>query len=178
MHKKHVACLRRKRSLPGCAQVPSQRRSASQRERIRTRELRVEHVAWRSMAQARMIVLRSKLSINLCPKLLLRLVMLKRFVNVASLSLFHPPASFIPQHPYHSHLLFFYILYTLCPSPHLAGLYCFHQMTQKQLGQAINENPKIVQDYESGKAIPSGQILAKLDKALGTRLPRPGKGKK
>jgi putative transcription factor len=49
------------------------------------------------------------------------------------------------------------------------------KMTQKQLGAAICENPKIVQDYESGKAIPSGQILAKLDKALGTRLPRPSK---
>jgi putative transcription factor len=49
------------------------------------------------------------------------------------------------------------------------------KMTQKMLGNQINENPKIIQEYESGKAIPSGQILSKLDKALGVRLPRPGK---
>jgi putative transcription factor len=45
-------------------------------------------------------------------------------------------------------------------------------MTQKQLGAAICEHPKIIQEYECGKAKPNGQILAKLDKALGVRLPR------
>eukprot|EP00600_Ochromonadales_sp_CCMP1393_P015322 CAMPEP_0175034042 /NCGR_PEP_ID=MMETSP0005-20121125/22374_1 /TAXON_ID=420556 /ORGANISM="Ochromonas sp., Strain CCMP1393" /LENGTH=137 /DNA_ID=CAMNT_0016294805 /DNA_START=47 /DNA_END=460 /DNA_ORIENTATION=+ len=46
------------------------------------------------------------------------------------------------------------------------------EMTQKQLATAINEKPQIVQEYESGKAIPNGQILQKLDRALGTHLPR------
>lgn len=52
------------------------------------------------------------------------------------------------------------------------------KMTQKELANKINENQKVINELESGKAVPNGQILAKLDKALGTRLPRPGKGKK
>lgn len=46
------------------------------------------------------------------------------------------------------------------------------KMTQKDLATAINERPQIIQEYESGKAIPSPQILSKLDKALGIHLPR------
>jgi putative transcription factor len=46
------------------------------------------------------------------------------------------------------------------------------KMTQKQLATLINEKPQIIQEYESGKAIPNPQILNKLDKALGTHLPR------
>lgn len=46
------------------------------------------------------------------------------------------------------------------------------KMTQAQLAQAINERPQIIQQYESGQAIPNGQILGKLDRALGTHLPR------
>lgn len=46
------------------------------------------------------------------------------------------------------------------------------KMTQAQLAVAINERPQIIQQYESGSAIPNGQILAKLDRALGTHLPR------
>lgn len=30
-------------------------------------------------------------------------------------------------------------------------------------------------DYENGKAIPSGAIIAKMEKAMDTRLPRPKK---
>lgn len=46
------------------------------------------------------------------------------------------------------------------------------KMTQAQLAQAINERQQVIQQYESGQAIPNGQILVKLDRALGTRLPR------
>jgi putative transcription factor len=46
------------------------------------------------------------------------------------------------------------------------------QMTQRDLATAINERPQIIQDYESGKAIPNAMILNKLDRALGTHLPR------
>lgn len=41
--------------------------------------------------------------------------------------------------------------------------------------QSINEKPQIVGEYESGKAIPNPQIISKLERALGVRLPRPGK---
>ena len=43
-------------------------------------------------------------------------------------------------------------------------------MTQKDLGTKINEKPQVVQEYESGKAIPNPQILAKLERALGVKL--------
>jgi ribosome-binding protein aMBF1 (putative translation factor) len=51
------------------------------------------------------------------------------------------------------------------------------KMTQKDLGTAINEKPQVVAEYESGKAIPNPQIISKLERALGTKLPRPGKSK-
>jgi ribosome-binding protein aMBF1 (putative translation factor) len=51
------------------------------------------------------------------------------------------------------------------------------KMTQKDLATAINEKPQIVAEYESGKAVPNPQIIAKLERALGTKLPRPGKSK-
>lgn len=44
------------------------------------------------------------------------------------------------------------------------------KMTQAQLAQAINEKLQIVQDYESGRAIPNGQILNKLSRVLGVSL--------
>ncbi|KAM7277744.1 hypothetical protein ACFE04_004878 [Oxalis oulophora] len=34
----------------------------------------------------------------------------------------------------------------------------------------INEKPQIVQEYESGKAIPNQQIIGKLERALGAKL--------
>jgi len=46
------------------------------------------------------------------------------------------------------------------------------KMTQKDLATAINEKPQIIQQYESGQAIPNPQILLKLDRALGIHLPR------
>lgn len=46
------------------------------------------------------------------------------------------------------------------------------KLTQKELATAINEKPQIIQEYESGKAIPNAQIINKLDRALGIHLPR------
>mmetsp|Transcript_108339 Transcript_108339/g.233423 ORF Transcript_108339/g.233423 Transcript_108339/m.233423 type:complete len:133 (+) Transcript_108339:36-434(+) len=46
------------------------------------------------------------------------------------------------------------------------------KMTQKQLATAINEKPQVIQQYESGAAIPNPQVLSKLDRALGVHLPR------
>jgi putative transcription factor len=50
-------------------------------------------------------------------------------------------------------------------------------MTQKALATAINEKPQIVAEYESGRAIPNGQIISKLQRALGVQLPRAPKKK-
>ncbi|KAF8085213.1 hypothetical protein N665_0676s0025 [Sinapis alba] len=44
------------------------------------------------------------------------------------------------------------------------------KLTQSQLGQLINEKPQVIQEYESGKAIPNQQILSKLERALGAKL--------
>lgn len=42
--------------------------------------------------------------------------------------------------------------------------------TQAQLAQQINEKPQIIQEYESGKAIPNQQIIGKLERILGVKL--------
>ncbi|XP_026433360.1 multiprotein-bridging factor 1a-like, partial [Papaver somniferum] len=44
------------------------------------------------------------------------------------------------------------------------------KMTKSQLAQLINEKPQIVQEYESGKAIPNQQIITKLERVLGVKL--------
>ena len=44
------------------------------------------------------------------------------------------------------------------------------KLSQKDLAQKINEKPSVLQDYESGKAIPNPQILGKLERALGVKL--------
>lgn len=53
-------------------------------------------------------------------------------------------------------------------------------VTNRYCEQSINEKPQVVGEYESGKAIPNPQLIGKLERALGVRLPRPGKkaGKK
>ena len=45
------------------------------------------------------------------------------------------------------------------------------------VGQLINEKPGVVNEYESGRAIPVPAMLSKLERALGVRLPRPAKKK-
>jgi putative transcription factor len=49
------------------------------------------------------------------------------------------------------------------------------KMTQKDLASAISEKPQVVAKYESGKAVPSLQMITKLEHKLGCKLPRPGK---
>ncbi|CAI5460087.1 unnamed protein product [Closterium sp. Yama58-4] len=44
------------------------------------------------------------------------------------------------------------------------------KLTQAQLAQKINEKPQVVQEYESGKAIPNPQILGKMERVLGVKL--------
>jgi len=51
-------------------------------------------------------------------------------------------------------------------------------LSQKDCAQKINEKPSVLQDYESGKAIPNPQILSKLERALGVKLRGSDIGKK
>jgi len=44
------------------------------------------------------------------------------------------------------------------------------KMTQKELATKINEKATVINDYEAGRAIPSNQVLAKLERALDTKL--------
>jgi putative transcription factor len=44
------------------------------------------------------------------------------------------------------------------------------KLSQKDLAQKINEKPSVLQDYESSRAVPNPQILAKLERALGVKL--------
>ncbi|KAM1514160.1 hypothetical protein ACFX11_025973 [Malus domestica] len=44
--------------------------------------------------------------------------------------------------------------------------------TQAQLAQIINEKPQVIQEHESGKAIPNQQVITKLERALGAKLCR------
>jgi len=52
------------------------------------------------------------------------------------------------------------------------------ELSQKDVAQKINEKPSVLQDYESGKAIPNPQILAKLERVLGVKLRGSDIGKK
>mmetsp|Transcript_6143 Transcript_6143/g.12855 ORF Transcript_6143/g.12855 Transcript_6143/m.12855 type:complete len:178 (-) Transcript_6143:491-1024(-) len=49
------------------------------------------------------------------------------------------------------------------------------KLTQKDLATAINEKPQVIAQYESGKAIPNPQVISKIERKLGCKLPRPGK---
>ena len=44
------------------------------------------------------------------------------------------------------------------------------KLSQKDVAQKVNEKPSVIQDYESGKAIPNPQILSKLERVLGVKL--------
>ena len=44
------------------------------------------------------------------------------------------------------------------------------KMSQKDLGVSVNIKANIINDYESGKAIPDRQILIKLGRFLGVKL--------
>ena len=47
--------------------------------------------------------------------------------------------------------------------------------TQKQLATVINEKAQVVQQYEQGLAIPNPQVISRMERTLGTKLPRPPK---
>merc|ERR1712014_28223 len=46
------------------------------------------------------------------------------------------------------------------------------KLSQQALASAINEKGSIINEYESGKAIPNGAIINKLNRALWVRLPK------
>jgi len=52
------------------------------------------------------------------------------------------------------------------------------KLSQKDVAQKINEKPSVLQDYESGKAVPNPQILGKLERVLGVKLRGSDIGKK
>ncbi|KAK9718170.1 multiprotein-bridging factor 1 [Basidiobolus ranarum] len=43
-------------------------------------------------------------------------------------------------------------------------------LTQKELGQKVNEKANVINDYEMGRTAPNQQILGKLERALGVKL--------
>lgn len=43
-------------------------------------------------------------------------------------------------------------------------------LTQKELAQKVNQPLTVIQDYESGKAIPNANLINKLEKVLKTKL--------
>jgi len=51
------------------------------------------------------------------------------------------------------------------------------QFTQKDLAQKINEKQQVINEYESGRAIPNNQVMGKLERALGIKLRGKDKGK-
>ena len=59
---------------------------------------------------------------------------------------------------------------TLSMSKRIAQVRMEKKLTQKELANILSLPHKIIQDYESGKAIPNAVILNKIEKALGTRV--------
>jgi len=49
--------------------------------------------------------------------------------------------------------------------------------SQKEFATKINEKPQVVNEYESGKAIPNNQILTKMERILGVKLRGKDRGK-
>ena len=41
--------------------------------------------------------------------------------------------------------------------------------------QQLNMQPQVINEYESGKAIPNNAVIAKIERALGAKLPRAAK---
>ena len=54
------------------------------------------------------------------------------------------------------------------------------KLTQAQLAQRMNIKPAIIGAYESGKVVPSGAFISRIERAIGggVRLPRPKKKSK
>ena len=45
-----------------------------------------------------------------------------------------------------------------------------NKLSQVQLAQKLNVKPSVINEYESGRAVPNQQLMNKLDKALNTKL--------
>jgi len=45
-------------------------------------------------------------------------------------------------------------------------------LTQKQLAALLNIQPVVINEYESGKAIPNNAVIARIERAVGAKLPR------
>lgn len=43
-------------------------------------------------------------------------------------------------------------------------------LKQAELAQSINEKPSVINDYENARAIPSQQVLGKMERVLGVKL--------
>ncbi|KAL7068833.1 multiprotein bridging factor 1 domain-containing protein [Cryptosporidium serpentis] len=52
------------------------------------------------------------------------------------------------------------------------------KLTQTQLAQMVNEKTSVINDYESGRAIPNPALIQKISKCLATNLPKPVRKKK
>lgn len=50
-------------------------------------------------------------------------------------------------------------------------------ITQKALATQLNMQPQVIQEYENGKGVPNNAVIAKIEKALGCKLPRVPKQK-
>ena len=50
-------------------------------------------------------------------------------------------------------------------------------LTQKELATKINEKAQVINDYESGKAIPNDQVMGKIERVVGIKLRGKDKGK-
>ena len=48
-------------------------------------------------------------------------------------------------------------------------------LTQQELARRANEKQSVINEYEAGRAVPNQQVISKLERALGCRLPRPKK---
>jgi len=48
-------------------------------------------------------------------------------------------------------------------------------LTQKGLAVMLNVDAKLVAEYEAGKGIPNNGVIARMEKALGAKLPRVAK---
>jgi putative transcription factor len=46
------------------------------------------------------------------------------------------------------------------------------KLTQKQLATQLNMQVQIINEYESGKAVPNNQVISKFERALCAKLPR------
>lgn len=44
--------------------------------------------------------------------------------------------------------------------------------TQTELAQKLNVKASVINEYESGRAIPQGQLIAQLNRTLGVVLPK------